>query len=175
MVAAVELLSVRDVRSKLYRFLFDWGNIQCEGFLPGQGDGIHSGNKPDSRLPLPGYFTDITLAFTALNTGTRGVERGWRIPHLAKHRFNRRQQVIWLYYVDGHGLVVVPKATERQLIAMAPRIPKEPKRHTAEGDERVGAVLGLSGKTVEEYRHGAISTMADHIRWSAVDIPGRLR
>lgn len=101
MVAAVrEPLTAREVRRLVYARLPLWGEAQRHGWLPGRGDGIPSGNAPDSRLPAPDWLFDLSRAFASLSP-TGPAPRGFRFATLARRSLSDQQRAVYLYYVPG--------------------------------------------------------------------------
>ena len=147
--------------------LWTWGDCVTHGWLPGQGDGIRSGNKPGSTPPMPTWIGDISVAFAKLNPLTYGLGADGNFAWLAHVPHNRDQAIIWAYYAEGLGHkiateLVVPEA----MIASSIRRIR-PKVHVPQrvGDKRVAERLHLSDERVRKLRYKAIDFMARRIIW----------
>lgn len=162
-------MTAEQVRALVRGRLKLWGEYQRYGYLPGRGDGIRSGNKPDSRLPAPDWFFDLSRAFAALNENTPiPVASNGRIKHLAQSRFTPQQRTLWLYYVeaadapppDMHRADRTQWEHERereQELAIKAR----DWRH----DNVIAERLGLSARTARRYRTGAVWALALLVGW----------
>lgn len=161
-------MASREVRRAVYRALPLWGDAQLHGYLPGLGDGIPSGNKPDSRLPIPDEFLDLSCAFAAMNPDPRAQPRGWRFSKAARRYFTPHQQVIWLYYSPDDD-APPPDTTKADAYQWEHERERERakvvKAHDSERDALVGAALGLKSWKVRRLRSEAVWEIAAFVRW----------
>lgn len=154
-----------EARSKVYGRLWEWGDITKHGYLPGRaGDGQPGSRRVDAPLPVPDWHLDLTRAFADLNPATRGLASRGDTAWLLHVRFNRQQEVLWLYYVDGLGGRDTDPIPDE--VIHSPRLlAKEEKAKNSEGDNRVGHALGIAGCTVREHRSNAVTRITDFVHW----------
>jgi hypothetical protein len=167
-------MASREVRSLLFKVRLPlWGDYLQHGYLPGQGDGIPSGNKPGSRLPAPVWFFDIARAFAALNPATVGLADDDNLAWLLHAPFNDEQRAVWLYYVEGLGLelpVSLARAEKQQWAHERDReLGKAVKQRDWRGDELVAERLHCTARTAQRYRVGAVWAIAAFVQWHRPD------
>lgn len=187
---AREPLTLKDVRSRVYRDLWDWGQAQQHGYIPAKRqDGNHSGAAPSSRMPLPDRLLDIDRGFHALNPTKVIPIRGVRYSYLARQQFNRLQRVVWLFYVgdtdhpdeqqrEPLGLGWLARDHQR-IIEKYPANVVNLKRDAEteqlgegrdwRGDGAVGERLGIGGRQAHRLRCMAIFQIANFVKWELLD------
>lgn len=153
-----------ECRKLLFGKLWEWGDITKHGYLPGQGDGISSGNKPGSRPPLPLWVSDVDRAFANLNPATYGLGADLSRVWLVTAPYNLQQNVLWQFYVEGLGCVV-RKPIPDELADNPRELRRQDISHEAAGDVLVGKALGISDSWAAKQRRWAISAMVDMVRW----------
>ena len=164
---AREPLTARDVRRLVYGRLDLWGSIQKHGPLAAPKGEI-TGGAFGSRLPVPTWCTDLTLAFAALNPDTAGLGRDGRTAWLLHAPFNDQQRVIWAYYVERPD---DSAPDTRRADAMQWQHERERERskavkdHNSERDAAVARLLHLDSRAVRYLRQRAVWTMATHVGW----------
>jgi hypothetical protein len=152
--------------------LFDWGEIVKHGYAPPAT--VLDPNKPrlsthfGPRLPAPAGHIDLCRAFASLHPATAGLanvgDMAWwaHVPDVS-----RRQRVVWLYYVDGIGLLSFRRdwrAMSVEARTLLVELEKtNPGRYVVpeddRGDDIIGARLGVSGRTVRRDRGSALDDM----------------
>lgn len=154
------------IRDGLQANLAEWCEIQRGGFWP-SGDGIRSGNKPDSRMPAPAWFFELSLAFAKLNPGGPGPASNGRFTALARKRFNARQRVLILSFDPAF---TGPAYAKHKLdLTAARKTFFEHERERAEKaafskrrwrlDDEIAKVLGISSRAVFDHRKDALSAL----------------
>ena len=162
---AREPLTMKDVRRLVYGRLPLWGEIQQHGPL-GTRRGEITGGAYSSRLPVPAWCLDLSLAFARLNPDTE--PRGYRFSLATRSRFNDLQRVIFSYYVtcpdvgdlDTRSADATLFAHQREHELM-----HAIKAHDSKRDAAVARVLHMDSRRVRYLRQSAVWTMSTLVGW----------
>lgn len=164
---AREPLTSKDVRRLVYGRLDLWGSIQKHGPLAIPRGERNSGSF-GSRLTVPDWCTDLTIAFAALNPDTHGLAARGDTAWLVHAPFNDLQRAIWAYHVerpedespDMRRANVAQWDHERER-----ERGKAIKDHSSERDAAVARLLHMDSRRVRYLRQSAVWTMSTLVGW----------
>lgn len=152
--------------------LWGWGDAVKHGYHHG-----HAPADPDTprlavhfgpRLPCHADYLDLSRAFAALHPSTRHLANGGDLAWYAHvPDVSRRQQVVWLYYVEGIGLLSFRREWRAMSAESRTVLLELDQQHSGRyvvpeddrGDDIIGSRLGVSGRTVRRDRGSALDDM----------------
>ncbi len=122
------------------------------------------------RLPCRDTHLDISRAFAALGSATRGLANTGTLSwYLHAPQITREQEAIWLYYVEGLG----SEEFRRDFKAMSPEAREDtlrtwdtPRGYAVRydsGDGLLAARLGIKATTAYDRRMGGVGRMVDFL------------
>ena len=163
---AREPLTMKDVRKMVYGRLPLWGEIQQHGPLAPPRDGNVISGAFTSRLPVPAWALDLSLAFSRLNPDT--ILRGYRFSLASRSRMNDHQRVIYAYYVTCPDIGDLDtRSADKTLFAhqREAELQHAIKAHDSKRDAAVAKLLHIDSRRVRYLRQSAVWTMSTLVGW----------